>query len=79
MWFFATPVIWRADMIRSKFPWLVDWNPMAHVLASYRNVLMYGKPPHVGPLLVIAVASCALLVAMTAYYSRCEHRIVKAL
>ena len=41
IWFFATPVLYvmpEAGRLRS----VLRWNPMAHVLASYQDLLFYG-------------------------------------
>lgn len=79
VWFFASPVIWTVDMLPAGLRWIVDANPMAWLLSAYRDVLMYDRTPPLAPLVVLMLASLAVIGAAVLLYSRHEHRIVKAL
>ena len=43
-WFWMTPVVWGIDMIPEKWRPLMLFNPMFHVVESYRNALLYNRP-----------------------------------
>jgi len=43
-WFWITPVVWSVDMIPEKWRPLMMFNPMFHVVESYRNALLYSLP-----------------------------------
>ena len=79
VWFFASPVIWTPDRVADVLPGLLLWNPMAHLLGAYRDVLLFHRAPDFAALGLVLVASSSVIVWMTSVYSRSEYRIVKAL
>jgi len=79
IWFYGSPVIWAEDLFPESINWLLNSNPLTHLLRSYRNILIDGVMPNLTVLMVIALCSIALIVAMIWKYSRDEHKIVKVL
>jgi len=79
VWFFASPVIWTEDRVRPSMPWLLDWNPAAHLLAAYRAVLLERAAPDFAALGAIATLSTVVIFGMLLRYARTEHRLVKVL
>lgn len=79
LWFFMSPVIWTIDRIPEKYRWLLSLNPMTPFLASYRNIFMYRSMPDFFPLVIIFAISLIGIALMIYHYSRCEHKIIKAL
>ncbi|GAE31449.1 ABC transporter permease [Halalkalibacter hemicellulosilyticus] len=77
--FYASPIIWMGDRLPDKYSWVVDINPVAILVNSYRDVLMYQATPNLIGLAVIAFVSALVSVGMLNYYSRNEHKIIKAL
>ena len=53
-------------------------NPFAGLLESYKNVLILGVPPNEYALVGTAVACVAFAIGLW-YFSRNEHRLVKAI
>lgn len=43
-WFWVTPVVWSVDMVPEKWRPLLMFNPMFHVVESYRDALLYNRP-----------------------------------
>lgn len=43
-WFWMTPVVWSVNMIPEKWRPLLMFNPMFHVVESYRDALLYNRP-----------------------------------
>ncbi|UPY36829.1 ABC transporter permease [Sediminicoccus sp. KRV36] len=41
--FWATPIVWSADMMPSAFQWFVTFNPLSFVIEGYRHALL-GAP-----------------------------------
>ncbi|MEI3599703.1 MULTISPECIES: ABC transporter permease [unclassified Oceanobacillus] len=85
IFFYASPIIWEgARLLRSeKVPdWLiplVEYNPVAILVTSYRDILIYHQQPNwigLGGLFVIATI---VVIYMMNYYSKNEHKIIKAL
>ncbi len=79
LWFFGSPVIWRVEMIPERLRWVLEINPMAYFLGSYRDALIYRSAPDVASLLVIGMGSLLVSLAMIYCYSRYEYRMIKVL
>lgn len=81
--FYASPVIWERGMLEralsGKYDWIVDFNPVAIIINSYRNIFLNHANPFFGPLLCIGGFSLVIIVFMTYYYSRNEHKMIKLL
>lgn len=64
LWFFATPIIYSylaAPAIARRF---VNWNPMAHIIISYQEILFFPGPfGHWKWLVALGVASVAFFLA----------------
>ncbi len=60
--FYATPVFYDASNAPSRFHLVFQLNPMSHLVESYRDSLLYGRWPRVGPLLAIGLAGAAFVV-----------------
>jgi ABC-type polysaccharide/polyol phosphate export permease len=43
-WFFATPVIYAIHMAPPDIAWLLNLNPMTHIMRSYQQVLFFEGP-----------------------------------
>ncbi len=79
IWFFGSPVIWQPEMLGEQASWIMKYNPMAHFLGAYRDVLMYQSNPDYGTLCVIGVLSAFIVMYVTYYFSQHEYKIIKAL
>jgi len=79
IFFYASPVIWEKSMVPAEYGWIYAVNPVAILLDSYRSVLMWNSLPNFIGLFVIAVISICLIAFLIFYYSRNEHKIIKAL
>ncbi len=79
LWFWSTPVIWEEDRLPEGFSFIVEINPAAILLQSYRNILIYESAPETGKLLIIALVSTLFTLYMLNYYHHNEHKIIKAL
>ncbi|GAA0468391.1 ABC transporter permease [Alkalibacillus silvisoli] len=87
--FYASPIIWEGGRLRGAeleignnvivLDFLVDYNPIAIIVDSYRNVLMYQTDPNFLGLTIILIASFILFNIMVKFYSKNEHKIIKAL
>jgi lipopolysaccharide transport system permease protein len=77
--FYASPIIWMGSRLPEEYSWIVDINPIAILVDSYRDVIMYHTTPNFIELLIIGVISILLIIIMLFFYSRNEHKIIKAL
>lgn len=85
IFFYASPIIWEgARLLRSdKIPdWLVpiiEYNPVAIIVTSYRDILIYHQHPNLIGLGGLFIVSLIVAIYMLNYYSKNEHKIIKAL
>ncbi|MBU5594365.1 ABC transporter permease [Amphibacillus sp. MSJ-3] len=77
--FFTTPIIWGDDG-NMRFPQiLIDLNPFAVIINSYRDILMYRTSPDFMSLTIVAIMSIVVILLLLRHYSKNEHKIIKAL
>jgi ABC-type polysaccharide/polyol phosphate export permease len=38
--FWATPIVWSADMMPAAFQWFVDFNPVSYLVEGYRRAIL---------------------------------------
>lgn len=79
LWFYASPVIWEGGRLPEKYNWIVQLNPFAHIVGAYREILLYKNVPHLLGLFIIGTLSFTAVLLLLYYYSKNEHKIIKAL
>jgi lipopolysaccharide transport system permease protein len=70
LFFFLSPIFWGINNIPHRYQAIYNLNPIAHLIDSYRAILLEGKFPNLLPLLIIGLISVGL-VSMT-YQSFCQ-------
>jgi homopolymeric O-antigen transport system permease protein len=64
LWFFATPIIYPMFEAPEQFRWLLNLNPMTHLVISYQEVLFFiGPHGHWKWLMALLVASVFVFLA----------------
>jgi lipopolysaccharide transport system permease protein len=66
-WFWLTPIVYPASILPKHVRPILDWNPMAPIIATWQGVLVKGTPPDWGSLvypLVVALLLCTLGLRM---------------
>ncbi|WP_042143750.1 ABC transporter permease [Paucisalibacillus sp. EB02] len=80
IFFYASPIIWVGSMLPEKYSFVVDYNPIAILINSYRAILMgEGLSPNFIGLGIIFLVSIIVVIFMLHHYSKNEHKIIKAL
>ncbi|SEH25234.1 ABC transporter permease [Selenomonas sp. KH1T6] len=44
-WFWFTPVVYPLTIVPKQFVWLMNLNPMYHVISAYQSIFVYGRLP----------------------------------
>ncbi len=60
--FYATPILYTADMFPEKIRWILYLNPMTHLVDSYRSIFYAKTMPNLGSLLYISIVALIILV-----------------
>jgi len=70
--FFVTPIIWPADRVPedSALRPIIDYNPLAFLVQTYRDLILNGEVPGVTALLAFSAFSLALFVLGFALFVR---------
>ena len=68
--FFLTPILYSASMIPERFRALVDWNPLAHLMQSYQQILYAGQPPALHSVGIVAASALVAWVVGSLYFDR---------
>jgi ABC-2 type transport system permease protein len=61
--FFVTPIIWTPERLPEKLRWVVDYNPLAYLVNSYRDLVLLGELPGWQSTLYFTLFSVALFAA----------------
>ena len=70
LYFYATPVFY--EHVPAGYHFVVTLNPMAHLLAAYRQTLLYGNLPSWSALATLAVGGALVTVACHRVFVRGE-------
>ena len=60
--FYATPILYTADMFPEKIRWILYLNPMTHLVNSYRSIFYAKTMPDLGSLFYISIVALIILV-----------------
>ena len=71
IWFYASPILYPVSLVPEKWHWLYFLNPMAGIIAGYRDVLIYHTLPG-EYLLPSALISLAILVLGYWFFKKVE-------
>lgn len=68
VWLILTPVIYGAGTLQSEMELVYTFNPAVGIIHGFRQVLVFGQPPELAPLLASAVLiGLGMLVALPLY------------
>src|SRR6187397_1199840 len=63
LWFFATPIIYPMHLAPPNMAWMLNLNPMTHIMRSYQQVLFFqGELGHQKALLGVGVLTIGLFL-----------------
>ena len=72
MLFYGTPIIYSISMFPEKFRWLLNLNPMAHIVEAYRSILYYLQWPDFKSLGLVALFSFGVMLTGYAIFRKLE-------
>lgn len=78
-WQFLTPVMYPIEMIPDKFMWIFNLNPMLPIIISYRDILYYGKIPHIDNLIQSIIFSLFFLLLGFTFFNKLKKNFAEEL
>jgi lipopolysaccharide transport system permease protein len=77
--FYLTPVFYEVSAIPARYQTFYRFNPMVPIVEAYRDLLLRGRLPDPGPLVVLSVLSAAMLTAGIVVFRHTSYRFVDEL
>jgi len=68
--FFVTPILWPTGKLPESLGWIVDYNPLAYLVESYRALILYGELPGLMSSVYFSLFATALFVVGFAVFVR---------
>jgi ABC-type polysaccharide/polyol phosphate export permease len=79
VWFWITPIVYSASI--APLPRLVmrllQWNPMAHFITGYQNIVVHHAMPTLMAFALLTVVSGATAIAGWLLFARCQRRFAE--
>lgn len=72
MLFYATPILYSSDLFPVKFRWILNLNPMAVIINSYRDILYYKQLPNMFSLGILFIVGIIILLFGIVIFKKLE-------
>lgn len=72
LWFYATPILYPADIVPEKYKFVTQLNPLAVIINAYRQVVLGGGEPKYSSLLIALALSLVIFVIGFSYFKSRE-------
>lgn len=72
MLFYATPILYSADLFPERFRWILNLNPMSIIINSYRDILYYQQLPNIFSLGILFLVGIILLLLAILVFKKLE-------
>lgn len=79
LWFWLTPIFYQRELVPERFLPLVAWNPLAYVVEGYRELLLAGRLPDLGQLLILGAFSLGAFLLGGAVFRGTKREFVDVL
>ncbi|HIT10891.1 MAG TPA: ABC transporter permease [Candidatus Onthousia faecigallinarum] len=80
MLFYATPILYSSELFKhTTFAWIMQVNPMAHLINAYRDIFYYQVMPDMKTLGIVALVSFAIMVIGYQVFKKLERRFAEEL
>lgn len=77
--FFITPILWSEGRVPEDYQFLVDLNPLAYLVETYRDLILEGRLPGVMETLYFSLFALGLFVAALAVFNRAKPKFADLL
>jgi len=71
--FFITPILWPTGKVPEDWRFLVDYNPLAFLVESYRSLILEGELPGAEAAIYFSLFAVALFVVGLVVFNRLKH------
>lgn len=78
LWIFLTPVVYPVGQVPVHLRRAIELNPMTPIVSSFRDLVIDGRLPSFGPLLMSAITSVAILILGYLVFKKLEPLFAEA-
>lgn len=78
-WFWVTPIFFTADRLPAGLRFLIAWNPLAYVVAGYRDCLLRRALPNPASLAILAAVALLVFAAGGLFFRITKREFVDVL
>jgi lipopolysaccharide transport system permease protein len=78
-WFWFTPIFYATNRFPTKLLFLINFNPLAHIVTGYRDCLLRMRMPDLNILAVLALTSLAVFVLGGLFFRKTKREFVDVL
>ena len=71
--FFITPILWPTGKVPEDWRFLVDYNPLAFLVESYRSLILEGELPGAEAAIYFSLFAAALFAVGLVVFNRLKH------
>ena len=79
VWFWFTPIIYPISIIPEDYHTWLDFNPVYHFTSAYQDIIVYGRAPATGGIVIICVSTLLLLALSLFLFRRSSEEMVDVL
>ena len=79
LWMFATPVVYPTNLVPAKYLSMYMLNPMAGIMDSYRQVILYRNPPNIKYLGMAVIISLISFSLAYCFFKKVEMKFADAI
>jgi ABC-type polysaccharide/polyol phosphate export permease len=69
LWFWATPIVWRAEKLPGDWRWVASANPLSHPVEIYRYALLGPAAGPPDPMAALSFWGFASLLSLASWYA----------
>nr|MDA3877373.1 ABC transporter permease [Halothiobacillus sp.] len=77
--FWLTPIVYMPSIIPERLHAVLKFNPMMHIAIAFQDVMLYGRPPGILGLTIIALAAALMLFVALILFRRAAPEMVDVL
>ena len=77
LFFYATPILYSAEMFSGWFMWVFKLNPLAHIINAYRDIFYVHQVPQILNLLMLLIGGLILLILCYLVFKKLEKRFAE--
>jgi len=77
--FFTTPILYTLDMFPENIRFILELNPMTHVITMSRDLILYGTPTSIDSIAYVLATTVGIFALGYAVFRKKEAKVVEAL